>query len=103
MIQSARMRLRDRCFDDVGICKAAHSRDTRRHLPATTSPILLDRSGSRTFCIRVVRRRNPASRVPIAFHCPVMEKGPNPDGRYFPVINASVLIAFTVSGPACCD
>ena len=41
----------------------------------------------------------PASRVPIALHCPVMENGEAPARPIFPVISARLLIAFTVSAP----
>src|SRR5215471_8905490 len=41
----------------------------------------------------------PASRVPIALHCPVMENGEAPARPIFPVINARLLIALTVSAP----
>src|SRR5579859_737702 len=42
---------------------------------------------------------NPASRVPIALHWPVMEKGDAPGRPTFPVTNARLLIALTVSVP----
>ena len=41
----------------------------------------------------------PASRVPIALHCPVIENGDAPGRPIFPVINARLLIALTVSVP----
>src|SRR5437879_13700459 len=39
----------------------------------------------------------PASRVPIALHCPGIEKGDAPGLPTLPVINARLLMTFTVS------
>jgi hypothetical protein len=41
----------------------------------------------------------PASRVPIALHCPVIENGAAPVRPMLPVMSARLLIAFTVSVP----
>ena len=41
----------------------------------------------------------PASRVPMALHWPVMEKGDAPARPMFPVSSARLLIALTVSVP----
>src|SRR5260370_17163199 len=41
----------------------------------------------------------PASRVPIALHCPVMENGDAPGRPILPVIKARLLMRFTVSVP----
>ena len=41
----------------------------------------------------------PASRVPIALHCPVIENGAAPARPMLPVMSARLLIALTVSVP----
>ena len=44
-------------------------------------------------------KAKPASRVPIALHCPVMEDGAAPTRPMLPVMSARLLIALTVSVP----